>query len=71
MVREVPGKRGWLVMPRGWEVGIRRAGEGKTVPASFQQDRDRGSLDGRASEIRKCVWTLFSNVSALKRRPLN
>ena len=59
------------MMPQGWEVGIRRAGQGKTVPASFQQDRGRGSLDGRTSEIRKRAWPLFRNVSALKRRPLN
>lgn len=70
LVREVPGRRGWLVMPRGREVGIRRAGQGKTVPASFQQDRGRGSLDGRTSEIRKWAWTLFRNVSAVKRRLL-
>lgn len=31
------GKRGWLVMPRGWEVGIRRAGREKLYLPAFSK----------------------------------
>lgn len=57
-----------MVMPRGWKVGIRRAGQGKTVPASFQQDRGRGSLDGRTSEIRKWAWTFFQKCFSSEKK---
>lgn len=68
LVREMPGRRRWQVMPRpwGWEVEIRRAGQRKTLPGSFQQERGRGGLDGIASEVRKQVRTLFRNVQQWK-----
>lgn len=49
-----------MPQPWGWEVevGIRKAGQRKTVPGSLQQNRGQGGLHDIALEIRKWAWTL-------------